>query len=100
VKQEYNSNISLNVETVLLVPINKTIFIRHCSKCDTLDEGNAFLEWLTILRAGTKATILNEVSYLDLKHVSLELQCTTCNYNSVTQVIFEWVSINDSENKA
>jgi len=84
----------------LLVRINKTIFIRHCSRCDTLDEEDTFLEWLKIIKAGTKVKILNEIPHLDLKHVLSELQCKTCNYNSVTQVIFEWVSINDSENKA
>jgi hypothetical protein len=100
VKQEYNSNISLGVETVLLVPTNETVFITHCSICDTLGKEDAFLEWLKIIKAGTKIRLMSNVPYLDLKHITLESLCTVCTNKAITRVIFEWVSTNGSENKA
>jgi len=91
---------SLGEETILLVPVNKTIFIIHCSRCDTLGQEDTFLEWLQILIIGTKVKIADGGTHVDLKHVLSELQCKICNNNLVTQVIFEWISTNDSENKA
>ena len=96
-KQEYNSNISLYVETILLLPINKTVFIYHCSYCDTLHKEDAFLEWLKILKAAAKVKIVDSISYLDLKYVTSELVCLECSNKSVTQVVFEWYD--NSENK-
>ena len=99
-KQEYNSNISLGREIILLVPVSKTIFIKHCSICDTIGNEDAFLEWLKIIEAGTKVRISDTSPYLDLKHVTYNDLCIECTNTSITQVIFEWVSNNDSKDKA
>ena len=78
---------------------NKTICIRHCTICDTLGKEDTFVEWLKILKAGTKLKVSDSVPYLDLKHIIPKLKCVECNSVSLTQVIFEWISNNESEDK-
>ena len=67
--------------------------------CDTLGKEDSFLEWVEILRAGTTIKIKAN-SFLDLKHITPKSLCTRCDNKSVTQVIFEWVYTNDSEDQA
>ena len=98
-KQEYNSNISLGGEIMLLVSISSSIFIKHCSVCDTMGHEDTFLELLKIIQIGTQVKIKDQIPYLDLKHIISNGLCIECNNKSITQVIFEWVSNNDSEGK-
>lgn len=98
-KQEYNSNITLGKEIILLVALNKTIYIRHCSVCDTIDNKDIFLEWLMFIETSTEIKIQSDDPYLELKHITSNLNCVTCNKQSIIQVIFEWVFNDDTKNK-
>ena len=54
-----------------------------------------FLEWLKIIEVGSRVKVSDTRPYLDLKHVSESLTCSTCKRVNLTQVIFDWVYPND-----
>jgi len=78
------------------LPTYNTIFIRHCSSCDTAPKrGDMFLDWLKIIEVGSMVKGLSTKPYLDLKHLSKPFVCLVCKRTTLVQVIFEWVNPND-----
>ena len=91
-KGRYN----ISREVLFTLPTDSSVFIRHCSNCDTSNKRyDMFLEWLKIIEAVSKVKVSDTKPYLDLKHISEYLNCSTCKRLSLVQVIFDWVKPND-----
>ena len=74
--------------------MTKSLTVIHCSSCDGYREIDNFLEWLTILEAGSKVPVADTLPYLNLKNVQRQLDCKSCLgkdiWGTVTMVVFDW----------
>lgn len=74
--------------------MTKSLTVLHCASCDSCRDMDNFLEWLTVLEAGSKVSVSDTPPYLTLKNVQRNLECTSCAvkgiHGSVTMVVFEW----------
>ena len=74
--------------------MTKSLTVIHCSSCDGCREMDNFMEWLSILEAGSTVSVSDIQPYLNLKSVQRQLDCRNCLgmgiWGTVTMVVFEW----------